>query len=113
MKRVSPHGERYCQIMRSSNGMKVILIGTNTNTAEMFIIKKSGAFVADYARLIILREHGGIYLDTDMFVLRPLMSFLNNELVLGKEDETHISAGMIACVPGNVFIDKCLEYYNP
>jgi mannosyltransferase OCH1-like enzyme len=74
--------------------------------------QKKWAFVADYARLIILREHGGIYLDTDMFVLKPFDEFLNNELVLGKEDETHISAGMIACVPGNVFIDKCLEYYN-
>ena len=28
---------------------------------------KKWAFVSDYARLVILREHGGIYLDTDMY----------------------------------------------
>lgn len=74
--------------------------------------QRKWAFVADYARLIILREHGGIYLDTDMFVLKPFDDFLNNELVLGKEDEIHISAGMVASAPHNLFIDKCLEYYN-
>ncbi len=74
--------------------------------------QKKWAFVADYARLIILREHGGIYLDTDMFVLKSFDDFLNNELVLGKEDEIHISAGMVASAPHNLFIDKCLEYYN-
>lgn len=74
--------------------------------------QKKWAFVADYARLIILRDHGGIYLDTDMFVLKSFDGFLQSELVLGKEDDAHISAGMVAAVPHNLFIDKCLEYYN-
>ena len=74
--------------------------------------QKKWAFVADYARLVILREHGGIYLDTDMFVLKSFDDFLNNELVLGKEDNVHISAGMVAAAPRNVFIGKCLDYYN-
>jgi mannosyltransferase OCH1-like enzyme len=74
--------------------------------------QRKWAFVADYARLIILREHGGIYLDTDMFVLKSFDDFLDNDLVLGKEDEIHISAGMVASTPHSLFIDKCLEYYN-
>lgn len=74
--------------------------------------QKKWAFVADYARLIILRGMGGIYLDTDMFVLKSFDDFLDNDLVLGKEDEIHISAGMIASAPNNLFINKCLEYYN-
>ena len=33
------------------------------------------AFVSDYARFKILFEHGGVYFDTDVEVIRPLFSF--------------------------------------
>jgi mannosyltransferase OCH1-like enzyme len=75
-------------------------------------LEKKWAFASDYARLVILYKNGGIYLDTDMYVLKSFDDFLNHDLVLGKEDGMHISAGMIACTPNNVFIKKCLEYYD-
>lgn len=73
---------------------------------------KKWAFVSDYARLEILYRHGGIYLDTDMYVLKSFDDFLDHDLALGKEDAVHISAGMIACTPKNAFIKKCLDYYD-
>lgn len=73
---------------------------------------KKWAFVSDYVRLKILYEYGGIYLDTDMYVLKNFDDFLSYDLVLGKEDECHISAGMIASNKNNIFITKCMEYYN-
>ena len=79
---------------------------------------KKWAFVSDYVRLKILYEQGGIYLDTDMYILKNLDDFIdkksgaNYELVLGKEDATHISAGMIACAPHNEYIKSMLDYYD-
>lgn len=75
---------------------------------------KRWAFVSDYARLKILYEHGGIYLDTDMYVLKSFNELFETdcELVLGKEDHLHISAGMIAASPHHPYIKDLLEYYD-
>lgn len=74
--------------------------------------EKKWAFASDLIRLIVLENEGGIYLDTDMYVLKRFDDFLNNNLVLGKEDNQHISAGMIASKSNNYFIRKCIEKYN-
>jgi len=47
---------------------------------------KKWAFVSDYARLKILYEHGGIYLDTDVKLLKPLDPLLNNQGYMGIEN---------------------------
>ena len=74
--------------------------------------KKKYAYVADYIRLWVLFQQGGIYLDTDMYVLKRLDDLLNYNLVLGKEDTEYISAGMIAANQNNLYIQKLLDYYN-
>jgi len=74
--------------------------------------KKKYAYVADYIRLWVLDQYGGIYLDTDMYVLNRFDDLLNYNLVLGKEDTEYISAGMIATSQNNLYIKKLLDYYN-
>lgn len=86
-------------------------VNSNSYT-QLAYENKKWAFVSDYARLKVLYEHGGIYLDTDMYVLKNFDDFLSYDLALGKEDEKHISAGMIANKKNNLFIKKCIEYYN-
>lgn len=44
---------------------------------------KAWAFVSDYARLRVVFEHGGIYLDTDVEVLRSLDDLLENQCYIG------------------------------
>ena len=41
------------------------------------------AFVADVCRLKVLYEHGGIYLDTDIEVLRPFDPYLHHRSFCG------------------------------
>jgi mannosyltransferase OCH1-like enzyme len=48
------------------------------------------AIVADLCRIAILYVHGGIYLDHDMYAVKPLDRFLSNDFVL-----TEIRAGFI------------------
>lgn len=51
---------------------------------EAYQAKKWG-FVSDYARLDIIYEHGGIYLDTDVELLRSLDDLLENKAYMGFE----------------------------
>lgn len=73
---------------------------------------KKWAFVADYVRLQKLNEYGGIYLDTDMLVLKPLDKFLNEICFLGAEDENFINAGIIGTAKNHPFLRLCLDRYN-
>ena len=50
-------------------------IGTNRYAQQAYEAKKY-AFVSDYARLAVVYEHGGIYLDTDVELVRPLDELL-------------------------------------
>lgn len=46
---------------------------------------KMWAFVTDYIRLKVVYEHGGIYLDTDVQLIRRLNTVLNNKAYFGFE----------------------------
>lgn len=74
---------------------------------------KKFAFVSDYARLKVLVEHGGIYMDTDMEVLKSLDKFLSNKAFAGLESEDAISCGIMACEKGfTPFADIKADYHN-
>lgn len=56
------------------------------------------AFVSDYARFKILFEHGGVYFDTDVEVIRPLDDVISAGPFMGFESDGHGSP--IAVAPG-------------
>lgn len=68
----------------------------NAYMRQAYQAKKWG-FVPDYARLDIIYECGGIYLDTDVEILRPLDSLLENNCFFGFEntgdDEFFVNCG--------------------
>lgn len=74
--------------------------------------RKLWAYMADYLRLKILYEQGGIYFDTDVQVLKSFDSLLNNSICLGMEAKNYIGTGMIACEPKNALIGKVLNFYQ-
>lgn len=77
--------------------------------------QKKWAFVSDYARLKILYEYGGYYLDTDMFLVKRLDSLEvseNIECILCAEEINLISAGFFGCQKKNNFIYECLTFYH-
>ncbi|TXK71928.1 glycosyltransferase [Mesonia sp. HuA40] len=73
---------------------------------------KMYAFVADYVRLDVLQRMGGIYLDTDMLVLKPFDTFLNQKAFVGLESEHYISCGIIGAEPNHPYINACLNFYQ-
>ena len=61
---------------------------------------KKWAFVSDYARLKALVENGGVYMDTDVEVIRPIDEFLRHEAFSGFETDRMIPTGIMACEKG-------------
>lgn len=88
----------------------------NSDFASPFVREayklKKWAFVADFIRLKVLCENGGIYLDTDMMVIKPFDDLLFNECFFGAEDIDFISCGIIASNKNNEFIKECLLRYE-
>ncbi|WP_054028511.1 glycosyltransferase family 32 protein [Bacillus sp. FJAT-28004] len=70
------------------------------------------AFVSDYVRLHALYHHGGIYLDTDVEVLKPLDSFLHHEAFSGFEDQTYLQSATMGAVKGHSWMRELLENYD-
>lgn len=69
------------------------------------------AFVSDYVRLYALYHHGGIYLDTDVEVIKPLDSFLHHEAFSGFEDQTYLQSGTMGAAKGHPWMKDLLENY--
>lgn len=81
--------------------------------SEAFDNKKY-AFAADYIRLYAIYTYGGIYMDMDIEVLKDFDSLLNNQYMLAYErpNKTWIEAGCFGAEKNNVYIKKCLDYYE-
>lgn len=70
------------------------------------------AFASDYMRLKILYHHGGIYLDTDTWLKKPLDPFLDDHLVVPFEFDCHLSTGVIAARKGHPFLLEWMAQYD-
>jgi len=73
---------------------------------------KKWAYVSDVARLWILYNEGGIYMDTDVEVYKPLDEFLNEKGFIGFEDTHYLSTATIGVEKENPVIKYLLDYYN-
>lgn len=73
---------------------------------------KLWAYMADYLRILVLYEYGGIYMDTDVQVLQSYNPLLNNHFFIGLEVGNYIGTGVIACEHHNPMIKKALDFYN-
>lgn len=72
-------------------------------------IKKSlYAFASDYTRLFALYNHGGIYLDTDVYLNKSLKPLLQYDAFLALESEQHITNGVSGSARKHHFFKSCL-----
>lgn len=71
------------------------------------------AFVSDYVRLKVLYNEGGIYLDTDVELIKPLDDLIKENGYMGFDDNGIISTGLgFACEKGNELVRRLLADYN-
>lgn len=86
-------------------------IHSNPYVQEAYEVRKF-AFVTDYVRLYAMFTEGGIYMDTDVMVLKNLDSYLKHSAFSGFESKTKIPTGIMAAEKGHPLISKLLDYYN-
>ena len=73
---------------------------------------KLWAFVSDYLRLWILENQGGIYLDTDVEVLKPFDLLLDQHVFMGYEANDYVGTAVIGAEKGNALIARLLKFYK-
>lgn len=83
--------------------------------------KRLYSYVSDYARAWYLRTYGGVYVDLDLFMLRPLDDkFLQDKMFIGsakapfecKKNTDIISWGIVGCEQNNLFMQELLTRLN-
>lgn len=80
--------------------------------AEAYQAKK-WAFVSDYARFQILHDHGGLYFDTDVEVIRDFSDILEKGAFMGCEDSGNCAPGLgLGALPGMPLYKEVLELYH-
>ena len=81
--------------------------------AKSALREKNWAFVSDYVRMKVLFEYGGIYLDTDQLLLKPLDRFLTHSVFAGwNRERTFVYTGIIGAKPKNRLISNVLAEYD-
>ena len=88
----------------------------NQYMKEAYESKKWG-FVPDYARLDIVYNYGGIYLDTDVELIKSFDDLLEQEAFIGFEntgtEELYVNCGQgFGAKPKNNIIKKMRDFYN-
>jgi mannosyltransferase OCH1-like enzyme len=75
---------------------------------------KKYAFAADYIKFYSIFNYGGIYLDSDIEVLKPFDNLLNTNVLLAYENNKtkEIEGGVFGAEKYSSFIKRCLDYYE-
>ena len=75
--------------------------------------QKKYAFVADYVRTWALNKYGGVYMDTDMLLVKNLDDLLNQDMFLGYEqkEKLYLNVAMWGSIPNHQFLKDILDFY--
>lgn len=73
--------------------------------------EKKFAFVSDYVRLWVLFHYGGIYLDSDIEVVKKFDDLLNNKAFTGFESRDRVAAWIFASEKGNPLFKQFMDDY--
>lgn len=86
-------------------------VGENIWVRQSFETKKY-AFAADYIRIYALHQYGGIYLDTDVEVIRKFDDLLHLPYFAGTEGGNWIEAAVFGAEKGSEWLKDILTYFD-
>lgn len=78
---------------------------------EANAVHKPG-FSSDPLRYKVLATYGGIYLDTDVRLLKSFDQFLHHRSFIGKELPLRVGTAIIGSEPDNGWVKEFLSYYE-
>lgn len=74
--------------------------------------RKQWAYVSDYFRILALYKEGGIYLDTDVKVLKSFNDLLSYSGFMGYIFDNSIGTAVLGFEKGHSFLKKILDVYK-
>ncbi len=75
--------------------------------------KKLFAFIADYIRVHVLYENGGVYLDTDVSLLKEFTDeMLENKMFLAIQNEKLVEPAIMGAEKGHPFLKALVDFYE-
>lgn len=75
--------------------------------------QKKYAFLSDYARLLVVAQHGGLYFDTDVELLKSPDSLLVYEAFFGFETPEYVASGLgFGSIAHGPVIEAMLHEYD-
>lgn len=86
-------------------------INQNDYCREAYEARK-WAFVSDYARLKVLHDYGGFYMDTDVEMVKSLEPLRIYDALSGYESKTRIPTGTMGACRDNEWITMLLKDYD-
>ena len=86
-------------------------LSCNAYVQEAYQARKF-AFVTDYVRLYALYNEGGIYMDTDVEVIKPLDAFLTLPAFSGFESDSGCITGIMGSERHGAWVKDLLEEYS-
>ncbi|MCR5720270.1 MAG: glycosyl transferase [Lachnospiraceae bacterium] len=76
-------------------------------------LNKKWAFVSDYARLDVIHRYGGIYLDTDVELIKPIDDLLEYDAFAGMEKPGRVAFGLgFGARKGNSLVKEIMDEYE-
>ena len=90
--------------------IKLVIVDIPTHFGNK-VLKKT-AHKADWIRMQILYNKGGVYLDIDTICVKPWKHLLNNDVVLGREVPNGICNAIMFCKPKTEFFKLWLDNYE-
>lgn len=79
---------------------------------EQAVRHKKWAFASDVARLDVIYRQGGIYMDMDVELFKPLDKLLKNQAFFSFETHNDIDLTIFGAVSGNELIERLLRLYE-
>lgn len=73
---------------------------------------KKWAFLSDFARLIVVYKHGGVYFDTDVEVIKSIENLLEHDAFYGFENKSNVATGLgFGAVPKHKTVEAMIQKY--
>ena len=91
---------------------------TNSDISKYLFAKeaykeKKWSFVSDVLRLETVYKYGGVYMDTDVELIKPIDSLLSNSAFISFESEKFVNSGnILAAEKNNKAVKAMLEKYE-
>lgn len=74
--------------------------------------RKRWSLVSNYVRLDVLKKFGGVYLDTDIEVVRPFDDLLRHEFFVGFMWDCNLGTAVIGATPEHPIVTGILDLYD-